>query len=242
MHRVERPGSFAAEAMGDWEEWVLEHGVPHDVPEVLGAGEAVPVACWRDDTWAAVLHLSYREASVDPDEPEWDEPAGIDDETQTFRWAGDGWEAAGGSGGGGWFDGLRLRPPPMADDEVIVLGHAGGGGPEWVCGALRGVAGAGACAVEVEQAGRVVARPIDSPIGAWVAALDGGQPAVVRVRGAAGVLLERRVEPLGRWKGPRHTTSGPRPVHPTHGAIELTVGELGEFLSERKGRRWRAPD
>jgi hypothetical protein len=217
MGRVERPGSFGAEAMGDWEDWVLEHGVPQDVPETLAVDEIVPVACWRDETWAAVLHLMYREAEADPEQPAFDWEAGIDDETQTFRRAGDRREAAGGSGGGSWFDGLRLRAPGIGDDEAIVLGRGAHGEAGWLCGTARGVAGRSARTVEVEQAGRVVARPIDSPVGAWVTAFDGTQPAVVRVRNAEGVLVEQAIEPV-RFR--RFAPEVHGPVAPTHGAIE----------------------
>jgi hypothetical protein len=77
-HRIVdvRPPSFAEEYMGDWELWVLAHGLP-DVPDLVAAGEAIPIARWVGKQWAAVLHLTCAP-------PEDEDPAGLDTESQAF--------------------------------------------------------------------------------------------------------------------------------------------------------------
>jgi len=66
---------------------------------------------------------------------------------------------------------------------------------QWRCCAVEGVAGTAAAVVEVRQAGDVLAMPMESTIGAFIAAFDGQAPAVVRVmEGGGGVLVEQRFE------------------------------------------------
>jgi len=157
----------------------------------LSEDEAVPVAYWRDERWAAVLELRHR-----PAHPGF-EPEGLDTDVQAYRWNGREWEATDATGGGSWSDDLRIQGPELQPGEVTCcFGHGWHGGPEWV-GDAYGVAGRDARLVEVEQQDRVVWRPIESPLRAWVVAFDGRLPAIVRVRSDRAVLLEDVVEPAG---------------------------------------------
>jgi hypothetical protein len=58
------------------------------------------------------------------------------------------------------------------------FGRGWHGGPAWVAGGAYGVARSDAQSVEVEQQGRVILRPIESPRRAWVVAFDGRHPAI----------------------------------------------------------------
>lgn len=186
-----RPPSFDADHICYWDEWVLVHGLP-DLPPVVGVGEAVPVAWWRGGGWAAVLNLEYV-----ADDAEFDEPARLDTDTQSFRWDGRAWEMADGSGGAGWFPGFDVRPPAHLGPREAFAMHCGShASHEWASGVLDGVAGVEAESVEVEQGGRRHRQALDSPVGAWVAAFDGRRPATVRVLGRGSILFEREVPPL----------------------------------------------
>lgn len=186
----EGPTSVEGPWLYYWGDWVLANGLP-DLPASLGEDEAVPVAYWRGERWAAVLELRHRCALVGF------EPEGLDTDVQGYRWSGRDWEAAGATGGGSWSDDLHIQAPDLQPDEVTCLGHGWHGGPEWVVGDAYGVAGSEAGSVEVEQEGRVLSRPIASPLRAWVVAFDGRLPAVVRVRSHRAVLFQDVGEPAG---------------------------------------------
>lgn len=172
-----------------WGDWVLANGLP-DLPKTLSQGEAVPVAYWRGEQWAAVLELRHRPTDPDPG----GEPEGLDTDVQAYRWNGWEWEAAGATGGGSWSDDLRIQGNELPLGEAARLGHGRYGCREWVAGVAYGIAGKDARSVEVEQHGGVVSRSIESPLRAWAVAFDGRHPAIVRVRSDRWILLEDVVE------------------------------------------------
>ena len=189
---ITRPSSFDDHYIGDWDVWVLGNGLP-ELPSAVDVDESVPVAYWRLGGWAAVLNLTYVEA-----DPEVGEPASLDTDTQSFRWTGREWEMADGSGGTNWFPGLEVRRPSGLGPQDVVAIHQGSfATPTWTSAVLDGVAGVEAEAIEVDQAGRRHRQPLDSPVGAWVAAFDGRQSATVRVLGRGAVLFESHVAPIG---------------------------------------------
>jgi hypothetical protein len=153
---------------------------------------AVPVALFRSPSRGAVL-MHYFGAAID--DPEY---ASIDTEEVCFRRTADEWEQAGSSGGTTWSDGpdghLR-RPPGLGAREVRFLGWLAGREESWTFVAASGVAGVEAVTVEVEQDGESRQAPIDSPVGAFIAATDGDRPAMVRIRDAAGAILFERPVP-----------------------------------------------
>jgi hypothetical protein len=139
-----------------------------------------------------VLNLTYVAA-----DPELGEPASLDADTQSFRWTGRDWAMADGSGGTNWFPGLEIRRPAGLGAQDVIAVHRGSfAAPTWASAVLDGVAGIEAAAIEVDQAGRRHQQPVDSPVGAWVAAFDGRLPATVRVLGSGTVLFESHVPPI----------------------------------------------
>src|SRR5262245_60782106 len=117
-------------------------------------------------------------------------PPALDMVVQTYHWSGEAWEAANGDGGSNWSPGTRLcRLPHLGPREVVADGRGWFGEAGWVCSEVDGVAGVAAATVEVEQAGRRHRQPLDSPIGAWVAAFDGRVAATIRVLDRAGAAV-----------------------------------------------------
>ncbi len=144
------PGSFAVD-LGDWDDWLLVHGLP-ELPDVVGEGEAVPVAVWVGSEWAATLHLSYRDA--DEDEPS------LDTDHQAFRRVRGEWEAANGSGGSNWSPGLALKPPSLGPRDAFACGLGLYVDPAWSVGVVDGVAGSDAATVEVETPAGIESAPL----------------------------------------------------------------------------------
>lgn len=189
---IEKPGTFDMEE-ADWDPWVLEHGIP-ELPSALRANEMVPVAIWRCDRWAAIVHLSYNEPDPDMGYPD----PSLDTEVQTYHRDGGAWVMSHGAGGGSWSDGVELeRPTWVRPHEAHCLHKGTYVDPPWACGAADGVAGTTATQVEVEQAGRTTRCDISSPLGVWVVAFDAHLEARVRVLAADdAVLLDRLVPPM----------------------------------------------
>ncbi len=174
------PGSFDEELMTDWSLWVLDHGLP-DFPEVVRVGESVPVAHWVGPAFASVLHVAWRWG--DPDDEDY-----LVSDVEVFRKSAAGWERSMGGGGTGWFD-PPLRRPELEPREAWVVHEHCSGDEGWQCCAVFGVAGVDAVQVRIEDADGVVTRPLDSPIGAFVACADGDHPALVRVLTIGGESL-----------------------------------------------------
>ncbi len=72
------------------------------------------------------------------------------------------------------------------------------GGDDWYACAIDGIAGTNAATVEVEQDNDVVSTPVESPLGAFVVAVEASSTSVIRVRAADGRVLDKM-----RFDGPR---------------------------------------
>ena len=171
---------------------MLARGLPQ-LPTAVGVDDFVPLARWVSNDWAAILHVSY--CGPEPD-IEMQKPY-LDTETVGYHRVGGVWVAASASGGTTWSDSLELvRPPDVGRRDAICI-HAGSysEGELWTCGVADGVAGMDATVIEVEQFGRVVQNRIDSPVGAWVAAFDGNEDVIVRVRADDALLMEEAIAP-----------------------------------------------
>jgi hypothetical protein len=167
--------------------WVLDHGLPALPPE-LDTDEAVAIARWSGEEYGAVLYVS---SYVDEEEGE----SGVDTDVQTYRRVGGSWVASEGSGGGGWFDQPFERPDIGENYAAVLHVHSMHGPTESYCAAY-GVAGRGAAFVEVLTATGSAVAPLDSPVGAFVVAADGGVEAFVRVLDSdQRVLTEKRFAP-----------------------------------------------
>lgn len=172
--------------MTAWSLWVLDHGLP-PLPGAVAADESVPIARWVGPRFAAVEHVQcwHDDDAEDPD------PDELENEIELLVRREDGWEVASGSGGSSWHDPPFSRPSALLDDDVWFGGEVGSGGDGWYACAIEGIAGADAATVEVECDGVVTPMPIESPIGAFVVALDAARPAVVRVRRTDGSVLKQ---------------------------------------------------
>lgn len=146
----------------------------------------MPVARWRGPRFGAVLSLFLRMPDEEDDDPEDPYP---DSEIELFRRSRDGWEIASGSGGSNWHEPPFQRPNNLHPDEVWFLGEACAGEDGWFACGIDGVAGRNAAVVEVEDADGVTIAAIESAFGAFVVAVDGVMPAMIRVRGVNGRLL-----------------------------------------------------
>ena len=171
---MEKPASYDEDLMTDWSLWVLDHELP-DLPAAVAIGESVPVARWAGPHFGAVLHLqwSWRD--------DHDDDAYLMTEIQVFRRGADGrWEAAMNTGGSDWKEGPLIRPdvPP---DYAELGGQFYSGQRDWSFSAFDGIVGANAAVVEVSDADGVTSRPIDSPLGIALVAVDGSRPASIRV-------------------------------------------------------------
>ena len=209
-----QPSSFGEDQ--EWNLWVLENGLP-EPPAALRQGEVVPIARWVGPQFGAVLSVWM----WTPDEGNDDDQPFPDTEVELYRRVSDGWEEASGSSGGSWFD-PPFERPDIAADEVWFYGEAGVREADWyVCG-IYGLAGVNAALVELEDDTGVSARPIECPFGAFVTAVDGGRPAVVRVLDKGRRVLGETTfegfkwveDPLGtfgRSMGHRGTALGPGP-------------------------------
>lgn len=128
----------------------------------------MPVALWRSGGWAAVLSLTYN-----PPDPELGEPASRHRQPE-LPLDRSRLEMADGSGGTNWFPGLQIRRPPhIGPRNVIAIYHGSYATSGWASAVLDGVAGTEAQTVELDQGGHRYQEALDSPIGAWVVALDG---------------------------------------------------------------------
>ncbi len=193
-----RPGSFHRDEQPDWALWVLDHGLP-ELPAQLAVDECVPVSRWLGPDIAAVTTVTRY---VDDEGDEW-----VDDDTMFFLRSAHGWEQDGGSGGAGApvvdddaYASNRgvFGDRPLAPDQVVMEPSVWSGGRDWSAVAVIGLAGSNAAVGEVEQAGQVVRAPLEAPVGMFVIAFRGEQPAVVRVLDATGKILDAiQVGPTG---------------------------------------------
>ncbi len=166
------PDSFDEERMTEWSEWGLDHGLP-PLPTELGRDESVPVARWVGPRFAAVMHVQWWRS----DQP--DEPDELENESELFIRRGGRWEVSSGSGGSGWYD-PPFQRPDIPPNEVWFDGELGTGGDDWYAYAIDGIAGTDATTVEVEDADGRTTMPIESPLGAFLVALDPRRPATIR--------------------------------------------------------------
>lgn len=183
---MEKPASYNEDLMTDWSLWVLDHDLP-DLPAAVPVGESVPVARWAGPRFGAVLHLqwSWRD--------DHDDDAYLMTEIQVFRRDADGrWEAAMNTGGSDWAAEWPLTRPDVPPDYAELGGQFYSGERDWSFSAFDGQAGVNAALVEVADADGVTSRPIDSPLGIVLAAVDGSQPARIRVLDADGRVLATR--------------------------------------------------
>lgn len=179
--------------MDEWSLWVLEHGLPN-LPASVKKGESVPVARWVGGRVGAVLHVQWM----------WEHHAGDDDlrpseddflisEVACFRRVDGGWQQGDGGGGSGWYSPVLERSNSIGPAETRPFGLHGEGG---CCLAPYGITGTAARFIEVETEGRVERAPLESPIGAWIAAWDPAFAATVRILGDGdGVLYSESHAP-----------------------------------------------
>jgi hypothetical protein len=176
---MSRPASFDGVLQSDWTIWVLDHGLP-SLPQSPAIGTVVPVARWVGPEVGAVLHVRFFEDEIDGEE--------LDSDVEVaFRHEGR-WEVFGGSGGTGWFDPPFIRPEMqerLAEDWSRYTCSS----PASAACAIYGVAGTAATTVEVSDTTGTHVMPIESPLGAFVAASGDLETGTVRVLDADGSPL-----------------------------------------------------
>jgi hypothetical protein len=178
---MERPPSFAEDRLGDWGLWVLEHGLP-DLPEAVRVGESVPVARWVGPSRAAVVHVGWSRTADDDDDE-------LGDDVEMFYRDGPGWASFSGMGGGGWFDPPLVRPRMGARQAHIAERSGASEVTGMSCETCVGFAGLEATTIELADREGITRMLLESPLGVFVVATEGGVPAVVRVLDADDVVL-----------------------------------------------------
>jgi hypothetical protein len=173
-----RPSSFAEELIDDWSEWVLDSGLP-DLPDRVEIGQAIPIAYWAGPVVGAVLHRQWSWSDEHDDDQ-------ISDDIQHFWRMSAGWlkaDAEGGSSGG--IDGRLTRVELPTGLAVIGGGFQASeaGRFSW---SLEGYAAADVSTVEVHDSLGVTRRPIDSPLGYFIAATGDRAGASIVLRDATG--------------------------------------------------------
>ena len=164
------PASFDEDDMDEWSLWVLENGLP-TLPTPVKKGESVPVARWAGITVGAVLHVQW----MLDDEPHDDFLASM---VTCFRRVDGVWQQGNGTGGSGWYSPVLERSAHIGPEQTKKFGEHGEGG---CCLAPYGITGTAARFIEVETGGGVERSPVESPIGAWIAAWDPAFAATVRI-------------------------------------------------------------
>jgi hypothetical protein len=196
------PASFDEDHMDEWSLWVLENGLP-ELPISVKKGESVPVARWAGHTVGAVLHVQWMWEHDDSDAhhraPEDDDF--LASEVTCFYRVDGAWQEGNGSGGSGWYSPVFERSDLIGAAETREFGLHGEGS---CCLAPYGITGTAARFIEVETGGRVERAPLESPIGAWVAAWEPVSTATVRILGEGDELLYSRA--YASW--PLYATDG----------------------------------
>jgi hypothetical protein len=192
-----RPVSFNESLSSDWSAWVLTNGLPDLPGPDLDAGQSVPVAYWIGPTTAAVLHVRHLPKPIDEQAVAWVDRQRIETNVDLFYLVDGAWAPWGG-GGGGWAD----HPAVLARSDlptgwVNLSGMTGGRSGDRGCKALWGQVGTGAAFAEVMQAGQVVRRAVEAPIGAFVACGEYHHPFTVRILSSQNALLAEVAEPPG---------------------------------------------
>jgi hypothetical protein len=172
------PASFSEDNMDEWSLWVLENGLPI-LPIAVKKGESVPVARWVGTTVAAVLHVQWMWGH-EPDDDF------LVSEIVCFRREGGVWEQGDGSGGTGWYSAVLERSDSIGPRETRTFGRHGEGG---LCLTSYGITGTAARFIEVKTNRRTERAPLESPIGAWIAAWDPAFATTVRILGDGGSVL-----------------------------------------------------
>ena len=175
------PASFSEDNMDEWSRWVLENGLP-TLPIAVKKGESVPVARWVGTTVAAVLHVQWM-WSYEPDDDF------LASEIACFGREDGVWEQGDGCGGTGWYSPVFERSDSIGPRETSTFGRHGEVGEEGMCLTSYGITGTAARFVEVETNGRTERAPLESPIGAWIAAWDPAFATTVRILGDDGAVL-----------------------------------------------------
>lgn len=185
--RVMRPTSFADELATDWNQWVLQHGIPAASAHV-GEGQSVPVAYWVEDGVATVLHVSC----VHPDEDQEPEDATWID-TYVLRRVDGMWVEESGRGGAGPVSTdlgpSALDPRTASLDTLTSIGD----GAERVT-TVEGRVGRDAAWIELDQRGQTTRRRIDAPTGWIVVAYIGVDPISLTITDNDGITLARHRE------------------------------------------------
>ena len=180
------PASFDEDNMDEWSLWVLENGLP-TLPILVNRGDSVPVARWAGITVGAVLHVQWM----------WEHYEGDDDllpseddflasQVTCFRRVAGVWEQTNGGGGSGWYSALLERSDSIGPEQTRKFGEHGEGG---CCLAPYGITGTAARFIAVDTGGRVERAPLESPIGAWIAAWDPAFAATVGILGEGEAVL-----------------------------------------------------
>lgn len=147
----------------------LTHGLPTP-PVNFRSGMSVPVARWIGNGVGAVLSIEWM-AGGEPEVPDY--PC---TEVRCFLPSDTGWVATDGSGGNGWFDPPFLRPEIEPTELIRIglhmeqLGHG-------TIHAVSGVVGRRIEVIEVIHGDTSIRYRVESPFGAFVAAVKGDGPA-----------------------------------------------------------------
>lgn len=174
------PTSFDEDNVDEWSLWVLENGLP-GLPMAVKKGESVPVARWVGRSVGAVLHVQWmREHYEDDDDLT---PSGDDflaSEVTCFTRVDGAWQQGYASGGSGWNSPVLERPASIGPGETRQFGQHGEAG---CCWAPYGVTGTDARFIELGTEDHVERVPVESPVGAWIAAWDPISAAELRILG-----------------------------------------------------------
>jgi hypothetical protein len=189
-HTAVPPESFDEALRHDWDEWVLDHGMPGLLPEPA-PGESIPIARWAGAQFGAVVHVASHGAT-----PGADDEGGLVSEVQVYRRTGGSWEPSSGSGGTDWFDPPLSRPAEIGPREVAILHMHSSGDDDWSCCAVVGIAGLDAARVELHDAAGATAFPVESRFGAFIVCWNADEAVRVRVLDGDGQSMfdERYVE------------------------------------------------
>jgi len=183
------PASFNEDHMDDWSLWVLKSGLP-DLPVSVKKGESVPVARWAGHTVGAVLHVQWSWEHYEGDhdlEPAEDDS--LASEVTCFYRVDGLWQEGNARGGSGWYSPVFERFGLIGASETREFGRHGEGS---CCLAPYGITGTAAQFIEAETGAGIERAPLESPIGAWVAAWEPVSTATVRILGEDDALLYSR--------------------------------------------------
>lgn len=159
--------------------WVLDHGLPSDIPEAVLDDLLVPIAYWIGGSYGVVLSLQW--------DIEDDGERSLSTEAELYQRRGGSWEPI--SGGGGVWPNARLVPL-MTSPRGCEFWHLHSSGyKENAVVTVYGVVGSDARSVTVKDSHGEITQEVDSPVGAVIVLAEPRPEATAIVHDAGGVPI-----------------------------------------------------